>query len=698
MRKIYEFGPFRMDPAQKILLRDGQIVPLTLKTLDLLRALLENQGQVLEKDVLLKTVWPDTFVEEGNLTKGIFRLRKALGDGYIETLPKRGYRFVGEMRILPSTAITTDNPVGPFRRPYRKIALGFASILAIGAAALLLSRANVKPKTIPPSEYVQLTNFTDPVTAPALSPDGRMLAFLRDDQPFLGRGQLYVKRLPDGEPVQLTSDPRPKYGPIFSPDGSHLAFTMTEPKRGQWNTWTVAVTGGQPQLFLANAAGLTWIGGGRLLFSEIKTGMHMGVVTTTESRSDLHDVYLPEHERAMAHYSYASPDRKWALIVEMDRTATWQPCRLVPLDGGSKGRQAGPSGECRSAAWSPDRRWMYFSAFVDGSSHLWRQRFPDGAPEQITFGPTEEDGVAVSPDGRSLISSVGLRQSAIFLRDSHGERSISSEGYATHPAFSADGKSVYYLLRRESLRAPKELWRAQLSTGRNDRLLPGFSIDSYQISPDGSEIIFETRPEGGKPQIWLASLEQRFPPRSLLSSGEDSPGFAPGDALVFRSSEGAANYLYRITRDGSGREKVAPDAISTVFSMSPDGRWVGALAPAHEDGLTTQTLAIPTQGGAPRRVCPGFCEPLWSPDGRFFFILFEHPGVGALGKTLAVPLRPGEALPELPPAGIAAAENGLVLPGARVFERGLAAPGPDLTAFAYAKTSMYHNLFRIPLP
>ena len=66
---------------------------------------------MLEKDVLLKMVWPDTFVEEGNLTKGVFRLRKALGGGYIETLPKRGYRFVGEVRILPSTDIAIDKPV-----------------------------------------------------------------------------------------------------------------------------------------------------------------------------------------------------------------------------------------------------------------------------------------------------------------------------------------------------------------------------------------------------------------------------------------------------------------------------------------------------------------------------------------------------------------------------------------------------------
>src|SRR5271168_4766248 len=110
----------------------------------------------------------------------------------------------------------------------------------------------------------------------------------------------------------------------------------------------------------------------------------------------------------MAHYSYLSPDRKWVLIVEMNGAGLFDPCRLVPFDGSSAGRLVGPPGTCMGAGWSPDGRWMYFSVYVGGISHLWRQRFPDGAPEQITFGfATEEEGIAVAPDGRSLVTALG---------------------------------------------------------------------------------------------------------------------------------------------------------------------------------------------------------------------------------------------------------------------------------------------------
>ena len=161
----------------------------------------------------------------------------------------------------------------------------------------------------------------------------------------------------------------------------------------------------------------------------------------------------------MAHYSFPSPDRKWALVVEMD--PDWLPCRLIPLAGGSPGRQVGPPGACTSAAWSPDGTWMYFGVGMEGKRHLWRQRFPDGQPEQITSGPEEEEGVAVAPDGRSLITSIFMRQSSVWMHDSTGDRAVSSEGYAvssdessTPFSFSADGRRLYYLLRRDSSASP----------------------------------------------------------------------------------------------------------------------------------------------------------------------------------------------------------------------------------------------------
>ena len=105
---LYEFGPYRLDPAERILTCAGKAIPLAPKVLDTLTVLVENQGRVMEKDELLKILWPDTCVEESNLTTYVSQLRKALnetGDGqsYIETIPRRGYRFVAEVKMTQPT-------------------------------------------------------------------------------------------------------------------------------------------------------------------------------------------------------------------------------------------------------------------------------------------------------------------------------------------------------------------------------------------------------------------------------------------------------------------------------------------------------------------------------------------------------------------------------------------------------------------
>src|SRR5262245_50516295 len=110
-KQLYEFGQFRLDAAERLLQRAGEAVPLTSKSFDLLLVLVEQPGHLLEKEALIKAVWPDSFVEESNLADNIFRLRKALSDGengqkFIETVPKRGYRFVADVKQLNGESAT----------------------------------------------------------------------------------------------------------------------------------------------------------------------------------------------------------------------------------------------------------------------------------------------------------------------------------------------------------------------------------------------------------------------------------------------------------------------------------------------------------------------------------------------------------------------------------------------------------------
>jgi eukaryotic-like serine/threonine-protein kinase len=553
------------------------------------------------------------------------------------------------------------------------------------------------------SSWVQITNFADWATSPALSSDGRMITFIRGPETFVTPGQIYVKLLPDGQPVQLTHDDLPKMAPAFSPDGSRIAYTATDASFG-WNTWIVPVLGGEPQETLPNSAALTWVDRQHVLFSEMKTGVRMALATAAESRSGEREVYVPANQEGMAHRSSLSPDGKSVLVSEMDNIG-WMPCRVLPFDGSSAGEIAGPHrGSCTYAGWSPDGSWMYLSADVGDGFHLWRQRFPKGTPEQITFGPTEQEGIAVAPDGKSLLTSAGVRQGSVWIHDASGDRQISSEGFATLPGlglgggaarsvFSPDGKKLFYLARKEGSRAfnSGELWMANLKSGRTEGVLPGVLMNDFDLAPDGKRVAFTSFNDEGSSRVWVAPLDHSEAPQQLASFESDMPSFGPGGNLFFRGWEGNSDFVYGAGQNDVKPRKMSPNPAPDFRVVSPDGEWLLLSAP--------WPMAQPIRGGPTIRICD-FCDVGWGLAGKFFYVRLRAIGAMGGGKAYVIALSPGKSLPVLPPGGIKSARD---LKGMNVVAvidmtgKSLFAPGPNPTIYAYARMTVQRNLFRIPL-
>jgi DNA-binding winged helix-turn-helix (wHTH) protein/Tol biopolymer transport system component len=729
-RHCFEFGEFRADLLTHRLLRNGEVVPLQPKAFDTLVVLIDNRGRVVERAALMKTLWPDSFVEEANLTQYVFTLRKALGEQpngqpYIETVPRRGYFFAADAREIrdaaeagsephlsvlegePCAASPTDEPGTPTRvqsvRAWRRAAVAAAALVVVAGGWTWL-RLGRSPASAP--EYVQITNYADSATSPALSPDGRMLVFLRGENTFHGPGEVYVKLLPDGQPFQLTHDGVDKMNPVFSPDGTRIAYTTVE--RGSWDTWVVPIPGGTPQRLLPNASGLSWIADHRVMFSEMGPGTYLRIATALESRAEERDVYRPPPEDlGMAHRSSLSPDRKSVLIAEMDRHG-WMPCRLVPFDSSSAGTPIGPArSKCTSAAWSPDGRSMYFSADAGRGFHIWRQSFRGGDPEQITFGATEEEGIAVPPSGRSLITSVGSEQSTVWVRDPSGDRQITSEGYAYAPAVSPDGGKVYYLVRSGASRdfVAGELWAGDVSSSRRERLLPGVLMTRYDISADGKRVVFASRGASEKSTVWLARLDSRSPPRQLTSLDASRPLFGPGGQVFFLARDGKSEYVYRTSEDLALSEKVIAEPVIYPIAVSPDGQWLVCWIAYGGDETTQALVAYPTHGGEKKLICaacaisgprnPGAPMVGWPRDQKYMF--FKSILGGMERTTFVLPLRPGEALPALPPSGFQSHRDLLAVPGARDIAEENVFPGPSSSVYAFTRRTTRRNLYSIPV-
>ena len=577
------------------------------------------------------------------------------------------------------------------------IALAAAAVVVTAVVFTMRARGSMQS----PVEYVPLTSFADAATSPALSPDGRMLAFIRGQSTFYGPGQVYVKPVMGGEAVQLTTDSSNKMDPRFTPDGSRVTYTAF---RGlSLDTWIVPVLGGEPpRLLLANAEGLSWFtaadGKPRVAFSEL-TGhdVQMAIATSTESRDAHRTLYLPP-ETGMAHRSRVSPDGKLVLVSGEMNYYSWLPCHVASFDGRESPRIAGPArAQCTDAAWSPDGKWMYFTANTGQGFHIWRQSASGGAVEQLTRGTTEEEGIDVAPDGRSFVTSIGTRQSTLWYHDASGDRQLTSEGYALSPSISPDGTRVYYLLRANAVGSfvSGALWVADLRTGRRQPLLRDFLVQRYAIASDGQHVLFIAADDSVSSPLWIASLDGRDPPRRVVARDVLAANFGAGDDVVYAAKDGALNYIFRLDTRSGVTTKVAPTG--NLLSVSPDGRIAIGWRPPNA------AMAQPLDGGEAVIVCNDCVEPesfesgpwppavSWSADGRFLY-------VAAGASMFAVPLAAGRALPAIPSGGFKTERHVGSLAGARRVSGNLAFPGPDPGTFAYTKVTTQRNIYRVAVP
>ncbi len=222
---VYEFGSFRLDPAERLLQKDGQPIPLTPKAFDLLVYLAERPGRLVEKQALMSALWPDAVVEEANLAYNISALRKALGDGHdgehvIQTVPTRGYRFVAPVRERSADV----SLLRAAWRPWPSLLAAALAAAALVAALLAWRRGRSE---VPPSPVVRFELATvgyESIAPPAISPDGTRVVYSAREG---GQRQLHVRALDSLQTTVLPGTVGADH-PFFSPDGRVIGFATRD--------------------------------------------------------------------------------------------------------------------------------------------------------------------------------------------------------------------------------------------------------------------------------------------------------------------------------------------------------------------------------------------------------------------------------------------------------------------------------------
>jgi Tol biopolymer transport system component/DNA-binding winged helix-turn-helix (wHTH) protein len=638
-KHLYDFGPFRLDLKTRMLLRDGVYVPLTPKALETLAVLIENSGRIVDKEELLRLVWPGAFIEEATLAKTVSILRKALGEDeghhYIDTVPKRGYRFAAKVRLgdVPGpeegTSLQTESaPIPPpltapslaappsarsGRDPrFRWLSIALI-LLALGAAIYWLAPlrrrsqdAAFLPKAIP------LTSFSGRQNQVAFSPDGNQIAFVWDG-PQGGPSHIYAKLIGSEALLQLTHSAGADSRPAWSPDGRSISFLRSTQEGRAW--YLTSVLGG-PESKLADVSPYFDLGSGNSAYFS-PDGKSLAIVdkTTPTEPSSIFLLGLqgstrrkltsPPRGTTGDYYPAFSPDGKrlaFARAVSFSATDLY----VLPLAGGQPTRLTFDGFTIDGLAWTSDQREIIFSSRRGGSfNSLWRIGSGGGTPERVSAFGEDVISPAVSRDGNRLAYTRQLDDMNIwsFTLDAGGSVAsktplIASTFRDSDPDYSPDGRRIAFTSGRNGSFG---IWVSD-SDGGNPRLLfdgGAYVTGSPRWSPDGRRIVFDTRAHDparvGNPSIWTVDADGGEARRlSAAGTGDVAPSWSHDGAWIyFASTRSGDLQVWKMPSQGGAAVQVTRKGGFEAFETA-DGQFL-----LYTKGRETPGIwRVPTGGGA----------------------------------------------------------------------------------------------------
>jgi Tol biopolymer transport system component/DNA-binding winged helix-turn-helix (wHTH) protein len=607
---LYEFGPFRLDATERLLLRDEHHIHLPPKALDTLLALVENGGHVIDKNELIKKVWPDTFVEEVNLAKNVSCLRKILGDGhseqYIETIPKRGYRFVaGVTEVWKENVNQGVHPSENGANGSRKAADGptltrpidgpkilssiansfiwpvFFVVLGLTAALALWSilRQPAPAVALDPLKIVPVTTFAGNEDQAAFSLDGSQIAFVwngaKEDNT-----DIYVKMIGAETPLRLTTDPAADNSPAWSPDGRYIAFLrQTSATSG---VFVVPALGG-PERKLADAFPYRpVINGNTLSYSPDGKSLVLpdkhtqaepfSVFSLTIETGDKVKITSPPPGAFGDLYPAFSPDQKLLAFVRSESIASAD-IYLMPANGGEPKQLTFDHSSIRGLSWTSDGREIVFASRRQGSTYnLWKVSATGGQAEQLMTSERDAFSPTISREQSRLAYTQSLTDGNIWRVAMPGIRGsnepyvklVSSTQEDSSPNYSPDGKQIAFASRRSG---SFEIWicGADGSNARQLTNIGGPLTGTPRWSPDGSLIAFDSWFEGN-PEIYIISAEGGKPRRLTEDRSEDiTPSWSRDGRWVYFSS----------TRNGSMQIWKVPSAGGAAVQVTKLGGFEG---------------------------------------------------------------------------------------------------------------------------
>jgi Tol biopolymer transport system component/DNA-binding winged helix-turn-helix (wHTH) protein len=681
------FGVYEVDLVTEELRKSGLKIRLSGQPFQILAMLLERPGLVVTREELQKKLWPDgTFVDfDHSLNTAINKIREVLGDSaehprYVETLARRGYRFIAPVESTGSpsrdfqAAQATEQGVGSraagtmYQRVGWRGWLAAASAFAIVMAVLIYPKLKTPPPA-PQRALKRLTLDTGLQFGATWGPDGRFVAYSSERG---GKFDIWVRPVSGGDAVQVTKGPGHNWQPDWSPDGKLIVFRS---ERSAGGLYAVPALGGAERKITSFGYRPRWSPDSSQILFETHFAIlpwssrsYVVSLDGTPPREVLAE-FLRPHDR-YARSTAWHPDGKRISVWVGDLSPSpilW----TVPLSGGAavktepvqgvatQLREVALSGtagnlEDFTFSWAPSGKAIYFGATFGGARNLWRMTIePETlratAMERLTTGPGPDTNPRVSPDGGRLAFTAGPPHIRVWLFPFDATRGrVTGKGYPVTPLgmearthdLSEDGKKLAFSVNR----GREEIWEKSLVEGREGPIASGDDFYSYpQWSPDGTRLAYRRWDPKGR-RIFAWSIESRseepLTTTPMRGAGASTPtDWSPdGKWLLVTHRNSATDPAVEILPLEAAPQAetkariVAHDPAYFLFQghFSPDGRWIVFGAGRSGPTATESTLyVVPESGGPWTRITDGKSwddKPRWSPDGRTIYFVSPRSG------------------------------------------------------------------------